>query len=131
MVGLSLPRKDLYRNIDARVDQMVSEGLVDETRCLAARYGWAVPALSGLGYAQIGEHLCRGASLEEAMAATKRETRRFVRHQANWFKPADPRIVWFDVSQKNTATTAVEKYVRDWLRSTATHDENLSSPIPL
>jgi tRNA dimethylallyltransferase len=37
--------------------------------------------------------------LLEAGRMIKRETRRFVRRQANWFKPGDPRIQWFDVEQ--------------------------------
>jgi len=131
MVGLSLPRQELYYNIDARVDRMIESGLVDETRNLAARYGWSVPALSGLGYAQIGEHLRHGTSLQEAVAATKRETRRFVRQQANWFKPDDARIVWFDVSQKDTAAAAIEQYVRDWLHSEDARDRNLTAPFSL
>ena len=44
----------LYERIDARVDRMMEAGLLDETRRLAGRLGWDVPAMSGLGYAQLG-----------------------------------------------------------------------------
>ena len=115
VIGLSLPRRALYRNIDERIDQMMDRGLVNETRRLAERYGWDVPALSGLGYAQIGVYLRGDATLEEAVAATKRETRRFVRSQNNWFKPDDSRIVWFVVSCKEAAEATIARTVRDWL----------------
>lgn len=115
VIGLSLPRRVLYRDIDARVDLMIDRGLVNETRRLAERYGWDVPALSGLGYAQIGVYLRGEATLEEAVAATKRETRRLVRTQNNWFKPDDSRIVWFDVSCREAAEATIARTVQDWL----------------
>ncbi|MGH2593726.1 MAG: tRNA (adenosine(37)-N6)-dimethylallyltransferase MiaA [Anaerolineae bacterium] len=97
-VGLSRPRPDLYARIDARVDAMIAAGLVEETRWLAQRYDWSLPSMSGLGYRQIGGFIRGECRLEEAIAAIKRDTRRFVRHQANWFRPSDPRIRWFEVT---------------------------------
>ena len=55
-IGLILERPKLYQRIDARVDWMMAAGLLKETRRLAERYGWRVPAMSGLGYAQLGAH---------------------------------------------------------------------------
>ena len=114
-VGLMLARSLLYERVDARVDQMMETGLLEETRLLAGRYGWDVPAMSGLGYAQLGAYLRGEMELEESVAAIKRETRRFVRHQANWFKGNDPNIHWFDASEQAQATAAIEQFVRHWL----------------
>jgi tRNA dimethylallyltransferase len=93
-IGLSLPRPELYARIDARIDRMIAAGLVDETQRLAERYDWSLPSMSGLGYRQIGTYLRGECALDEAIAAIKRDTRRFVRHQANWFRPHDPHIIW-------------------------------------
>jgi tRNA dimethylallyltransferase len=114
-VGLTLPRPRLYRRIDERVDRMLAGGLLEETRRLVAQYGWEVPALSGLGYAQLAAHLRGQMALDEALAAIKRETRRFVRQQANWFKKQDPKIHWFDNADPERTARAVEALVRDWL----------------
>ena len=114
-IGLSLPRPLLYQRVDDRVDRMVAAGLVGETRHLMEQFGSDVPAMSGLGYAQISAYLRGESTLEEAIAATKRETRRFVRHQGNWFKPSDPSIVWFDASDPAQVENAVEQSVREWL----------------
>lgn len=139
-VGLTLARPSLYQRIDARVERMMERGLLDETRRLAERYGWDVPAMSGLGYGQLGAYLRGEMALDEAVAAIKRETRRFVRQQANWFKPDDPAIHWFDViptdhlhcrplsgaRQAQVGTQAaelertaevIELFVRDWLKT--------------
>lgn len=99
-IGLTLPRPALYARIDARVEAMMRAGLLAETQGLVAKgYDWGLPALSALGYQQIGEHLRGECDLETAVQNIKRETRRFVRRQANWFKPADPSINWFDIEQ--------------------------------
>lgn len=96
-IGLTMPRPLLYQRIDERVERMVAAGVVEEVRSLVARgYSYDLPSMSGLGYRQIGMYLRGEVSLEEAVALIKRHTRRFVRHQANWFREDDPTIVWFN-----------------------------------
>jgi tRNA dimethylallyltransferase len=97
-IGLTLDRQALYCRIDERVDRMIEEGLVEEVRGLVERgYGYDLPSMSGLGYQQIGKYLRGQASLEEAIQLIKRHTRRFVRHQYNWFRLDDAAIRWFDI----------------------------------
>lgn len=99
-LGLSVPRETLYRRIDRRIDRMMELGLLDEVkRLVEAGYSWDLPAMSGLGYRQIGQYLRGEMSLEEAVALIKKETRRFVRQQYNWFRLDDPRISWFEASE--------------------------------
>lgn len=116
-VGLMLARPLLYERVDARVDRMMEAGLLDETRRLAERFGYKVPAMSGLGYAQLGAHLRDETTLEEAVTAIKHATHRFVRQQANWFKPDAPAIHWFDAAEPEHTALAVERLVRDWLEN--------------
>lgn len=97
-IGLTMPRETLYERIDQRIDQMLAQGLLAETeRLVEAGYGWDLPAMSGLGYRQIGQYLRGEVSLGEAIALIKRETRRFIRQQYNWFRLNDERIAWFDL----------------------------------
>jgi tRNA dimethylallyltransferase len=99
ILGLHLPRTVLYERIDRRVEAMMAAGLEGEVRRLAAAgYDFELPAMSGVGYAQFRPYLAGKASLEETVQAIKRATRRFVRHQANWFQPGDPRIHWLDAA---------------------------------
>ena len=96
-IGVTRPRPELYARIDARVDQMIEAGLVDEVRRLAdAGYDWELPAMTGLGYRQIGEYLRGEVTLDEAIARIKKGTRRFVQQQYNWFRLEDPAIRWVD-----------------------------------
>lgn len=110
MIGLTLPRRELYRRVDERVDAMMAAGLEQEVRRLvAAGYGFELPAMSGVGYGQFkeylstpgrasdggGEPLTRIAEAE-VVCQIKRATRRLVRHQYNWLRLGDPRIHWFE-----------------------------------
>lgn len=96
-IGLTMERQELYRRIDERVDRMIEEGLVEEVRGLVERgYSYDLPSMSGLGYQQIGMYLRGLVSLEEAVQLIKHHTRRFVRHQYNWFRLNDESIRWFD-----------------------------------
>ena len=100
VIGLTAERKYLYELIDRRIEHMLSRGLVNEVKTLLDRgYDLDLPSLSGIGYRQIGRHLLGEASLEEAVAAIKHDSRRLVRQQYNWFKLKDDRIIWFDVAE--------------------------------
>jgi tRNA dimethylallyltransferase len=98
-LGLWLPRPELYARIDARVDAMLAAGLVAEVQGLVARgYGWELPAMSAVGYRQIGAFLRGESALDDATREIKRATRQFVRRQGNWFKMSDPAIQWVRAS---------------------------------
>jgi tRNA dimethylallyltransferase len=96
-LGVTRERPELYARIDARLDRMMSAGLLEEVRRLAAAgYRWNLPAMTGLGYRQIGQHLRGEIDLEAAVALIKKGTRRFVQQQYNWFPFDDPAIRWLD-----------------------------------
>jgi tRNA dimethylallyltransferase len=97
VIGLSLPRPELYARVDARIDAMLAAGWIEEVRGLLARgFSPALPAFSALGYGQIVRHLRGEFSLDECVIEIRRATRRLIRHQANWFRPDDPEIHWIE-----------------------------------
>jgi tRNA dimethylallyltransferase len=97
-LGLTRPRAELYARIDARIDEMLAAGLVEEVRgLLESGYSPDLPVLSAIGYREIIAYLQGKMTLEEAVLQIKRSTRIFVRRQANWFKANDPLIQWFQV----------------------------------
>ncbi len=99
MIGLAMPRELLYERIERRVDEMMQKGLLGEVRRLKELGVTAdMPAMQGLGYKQLYEHLNGVTSLEQAVASVKLETRHFAKRQITWFK-RDKRIRWFDVTQ--------------------------------
>lgn len=113
-IGLTMPRAQLYERINARVDAMIAQGLVDEVRGLLTRgYPPHLPAMSSLGYRQIIDYLQGKISFDEAVRVLKRDTRRFVHHQYTWFRLNDERIHWFDVSTE--PSEKIRETVRQFL----------------
>ncbi len=95
-IALTCERAELYRRADSRVDQMIERGLIAETQCLLdAGYTHDLPAMSGIGYRQIGEYLSGQATLEAAIQRIKHATHAFIRHQYTWFR-RDNTLRWFD-----------------------------------
>jgi len=109
IIGLTTDRKELYRSIDLRVDEMIKRGLVTEVEKLVnIGYDFNLPAMSGIGYKQIGMFLNEGLTLPAAIQQIKFETHRFVRHQYAWFQLKDAKIKWFDIkSQPDSEITAI------------------------
>jgi tRNA dimethylallyltransferase len=113
-IGVTRPRPELFARIDARVDQMVADGLVGEVgRLIAAGYSPDLPAMSGIGYRQIGQYLRGAMSLEAAVALIKKQTRRFVHQQSVWFRANDPAIRWIHPDQMPLAD--LQAMLEAWL----------------
>ena len=91
VVVLEVPRDELYRRINERVGTMVERGLVEEVRILAAcGYEAGDPGMSGTGYREVLAYLEGRLSLEDALDATRRATRRYARRQLTWFRNQVP-----------------------------------------
>lgn len=115
LLGLRRPRAELYARIDARIEAMFQAGLLEETRRLLEQgYSPELPALSAIGYRECIAVLQGKISIEEAKALMKRATRRYVRHQANWFKESDPRIHWLEAGAPDALDRA-ERLIRKWM----------------
>ena len=113
-IGLKRPRPELYARIDERIDLMLSAGLVEEVQNLLAQgYSPDLPSLSAISYREIIAYLQGKTTLVEAVMLIKRQTRVFVRRQANWFKESDPTIHWFTVNEQTI--DEVEALVQKWL----------------
>lgn len=92
-IALNRPREELYQRINARVDQMMRDGLLEETRQLYQRRH--LNALNTVGYKELFTYLDGDWTLEEAVERLKGNTRRYARKQLTWFKK-DPDIKWFE-----------------------------------
>ncbi|MBI3930839.1 MAG: tRNA (adenosine(37)-N6)-dimethylallyltransferase MiaA [Chloroflexi bacterium] len=101
IIGLTADRAELYRRIDLRVDAMIARGLVEEvSKLVTMGYGFHLPAMSGIGYKQIGRFLRGELTLAAAIQQIKFASHRFVRQQYNWFRLSDSRIQWFDIKNE-------------------------------
>ena len=90
-IGLIRPREELYARIDARVLQMMSEGLLDEVRSLLPYRNCT--ALQTVGYTELFDYLDGKTSLDEAIRLIQRNTRHYAKRQLSWWR-RDPSIRW-------------------------------------
>jgi tRNA dimethylallyltransferase len=97
-LGIAWPREELYRRINARVEEMIRAGFVEEVGALLERFPTGCQALKAIGYRQISEYLRGERSLQEAVQNTQQESRRYAKRQLTWFR-ADAEIVWLDGSR--------------------------------
>jgi len=112
-LGLTMPRDQLYRIIDARVDDQIASGLVDEVRRLLEG-GLSPTALSmtSIGYRQLVPYLQGEATLDDAVQRIKLDSHRYVRHQQTWFR-RNPCIVPIDVTRPdwlNGVASMIEQF---------------------
>jgi tRNA dimethylallyltransferase len=86
-LGLLVERRLLCDRIDARVEQMMAMGLLEEVEGLMSRgYGAGLPSMQAIGYRHLICHLQGKWSLGEAVAGIKRDTRHYARRQMTWFR---------------------------------------------
>jgi tRNA dimethylallyltransferase len=117
LLGLTMDREALYRRADARVDQMMADGLLMEVQDLLNKgYDRTLPSMTGLGYAEMCTHLLDGESLESAIQRTKHNTHDFIRRQEIWFRGHDRGIVWHNGERLDPV--ALEYTLRTWLKET-------------
>jgi tRNA dimethylallyltransferase len=89
---LELPKEELHERINLRVDQMMQEGLLEEVRSLIPYRSHN--SLQTVGYKELFEHIDGKATLEEAVANVKTNTRHYAKRQMTWFKK-DRDFEWF------------------------------------
>ncbi len=85
-IGLNFPREELYERINKRVDLMIDEGLIDETKNLLSKYGRIPNIVDTIGYREIIAYLDGDISLERAKELLKQNTRNYAKRQLTWFR---------------------------------------------
>ena len=103
-IGLQVEPEVLAERINARVDTMMEEGLLDEVKgLLASGYRDAITSQQAIGYKEFVAYLDGQSSLDEAIDAVKLATRRYAKRQRTWFRK-DTRIHWLEATDFNLET---------------------------
>ena len=108
-LGLRLPREELYRRIDLRVELMLAAGWLDEIEGLLRRYPPELKPLQALGYRHLINYLTGRWSWEEALTLLTRDTRRYAKRQFTWFG-SDPEVRWFNPDQVEDMAAALAEF---------------------
>lgn len=115
-IGIFRPRTELYERIDQRIERMIEQGWEAEVRSLIeVEELEKSPAMSAIGYREITSYIRGEISLIEAAAEIKKQNRKLVRRQANWFKIDDPLIHWFEAS--TDPVSDISRLIENWLET--------------
>src|SRR5215472_18377111 len=102
-------RAALKRRIETRFAAMLAAGALEEVRVLAARaLDPALPAMKAHGVPWLIRHLNGEITMAEAVAQSTRDTRRYTKRQATWFRNQLPQFEWVEPRH---AAAAVEAQV--------------------
>ncbi len=105
-IGIELPRKSIYHNINKRVDDMMEEGLLEEATAL---YPYRhLNALQTVGYTELFDYIDAKCTLQKAVDAIKKNTRHYAKRQLTWFKK-DESIHWFSPHDVKSIINFIEE----------------------
>ena len=79
-------REWLYDRINKRVDNMLSQGIVEETKALLEKHGRIKNLTETIGYKEILSYLDGEWTLEKALDKLKQHTRNYAKRQLTWFR---------------------------------------------
>jgi tRNA dimethylallyltransferase len=108
-IGIKRPREELYDRINQRVDEMISNGLEEETRSMFGMRD--LNALNSVGYKEFFDYFEGKITKEETVDLIKRNTRRFAKRQMTWWSK-DKEIVWFGAEGSADITGYLESKVK-------------------
>lgn len=113
LIGLNIERPLLYKNIDKRVDIMVTDGLEDEIRSLIEKHGLKENMQSALaiGYREFWEYFKGSQSLEKTIELIKQHSRNYAKRQLTYMKKMNG-IEWFDPRNYESIKQRVEEFLK-------------------
>lgn len=109
-LALRLERERLTKALDARVDAMFREGLVDETRALLARYPVTARPFGTIGYKEAAAVIAGELAPPDAIAETKRRTRAYAKRQMTWLR-SERNVQWLDASDRDQTFEAAMRLI--------------------
>lgn len=109
--GLNRLRTELYQRINARVERMWEEGLLEEVRAIKDR-SLSLTAQRIIGVREVLDYLQGRCDLQKAKELMKMNTRRLAKRQLTWFRK-DQRIHWLEIDQKDDAAVVAQKILKE------------------
>jgi tRNA dimethylallyltransferase len=111
LIGLELPREELYARIDRRVDRMFDDGLRDEVRRLMENgHTGNEPGMQGIGYREFFEMQKGCITLADLKEHVKRDSRRYAKRQVTFFKSI-PDVRWVAAEEREMIRRLIEGFI--------------------
>lgn len=101
IIGLTRDRKDLYKYIDSRVDQMIADGLIEEAKSLYDLKIDSRALNTAIGYKELFSYFDGTISLEDATNKIKQNSRHYAKRQYTFFNNQFSNIKWYNIDEKS------------------------------
>jgi tRNA dimethylallyltransferase len=106
--GITLHQTELWKRIESRVHLMVQNGWVREVETLLSNgFGPFDPGFRGIGYSELAQCILERRDLEEAVATTIAETRRYAKRQRTWLR-SEPSLISIDSTESDPFRVAID-----------------------
>jgi tRNA dimethylallyltransferase len=105
-IALERNREELYARINDRVDQMMTDGLIDEVKNLLPYRN--ANALQTVGYKELISYFEEKMTLQEAISQIKQNTRRYAKRQLTWLRK-DNDFHWFNANEPDKILNFIKK----------------------
>ena len=110
-LALRFERESLARALDARVDAMYANGLIDETRVLLDKYPRTARPFTAIGYAEAAAVVTAEMKLADAITRTKQRTRGYAKRQTTWLR-SERNVHWIDAAERDATFAAALRIVQ-------------------
>ncbi len=115
LIFLNDNRDALYERINQRVDQMISDGLIEEVKAIQINH-FSRTSKVAIGYKEIISYLNGDLTKEEAIALIKKNSRHYAKRQFTWFKnKTAATIVNIDTEHFDKTIDEVENLIKNFL----------------
>ena len=114
IVVLTMPRDQLHRRIQRRVEKMFADGLLDEARALREAYpAWSATAAKAIGYEEAAATLDGTLTREQATERIAARTRQLAKRQETWFRN-QAHAIWLEISEHEPAEDTARRVFQLW-----------------
>jgi tRNA dimethylallyltransferase len=110
-IGLRIDRARLVPLLDARVERMYRDGLVDETRALLTRFDIGARPFGTIGYKEAAAVVRGGMTERDAIEETRRRTRAYAKRQATWLR-SERNVQWLPIENDDAGDDAFAAALR-------------------
>ena len=98
IVGIATEKDVLRQRIEQRIEQLLTNGVVEEASMLGKKYGWDVPAMTGNIYPLVHQYLESKLMLDELKTKSTTLDWRLAKRQLTWFR-RNPDIYWLSLEE--------------------------------
>ena len=115
ILAVCMDRQELYTKLNARVDKMIKDGLIEEVKNLKNKYGEQSQPMKAIGYKEVLLYLNGSLSKKETIELIKQHTRNYAKRQLTFLRGLE-NVIYIDNLDKEKALITTINEVKEWMK---------------